>query len=407
MSVLDTQTYKQDFPILQQQVHNKPLVYLDNAATTQLPKSVIKAMTDYMVSDNANTHGRIHALSERSQKHVDLARESVANFICADANEVIFVPGATYGLNLVANAYFKNILQPNDIIVLTYMEHHSNIIPWQNLAKATGAKLVFIDVDDNGNLDQTQYQRVLEQKPKCLSITHVSNVLGVCNPLKSMIELAHDAGCKVVVDGAQAAGHIELDVKDLGCDFYVFSGHKMYAPTGVGVVYAKADLMQSMVPFIVGGGIVSTVTTTDVQYLSPPHCFEPGTKNVISIVGLRAAIEYVQTIGIKKMHQHEQSLATLLYSGLKDIKNMRILGGESRSALVSFVIEGAHPHDLVMLLDQYGVAVRGGHHCAMPLLSRYGVNAATRVSTSIYNTKKDIEVFFDSLNQTLRVLRVG
>ena len=403
----DVSQYHADFPALAQQVHGRDLVYLDNAATTQLPHPVLQAMADFLARDHANTHGRIHALSERSQNHLQQGRQQVADFIGAGvSHEVVFVPGATYGLNLVAQGYFASRLGPGDTVVVTVMEHHSNFVPWQQLCEKTGASLVVIDIDDEGQLDLCQLKSVLKQRPKCLAVTHVSNVLGTINPLQEICALAHAEDVLVVVDGAQAVGHMPVNVVDLGADFYVFSGHKHYAPTGIGVVYARAALWQKMQPWVLGGGMVGHVSNEAVSFAAPPECFEAGTKNVLGVVGLTAAMRYLKQVDLAKIATHEQAMAQYLYTQLQQRPYVKILGGVARTALVSFVVKGAHPHDVVMLLDQQGVAARGGHHCAQPLMQRYGVVACTRISCAIYTTRQEIDACLQALDQVCEVLHV-
>ena len=402
----DIETAYLDFPILHQQVNDRALVYLDNAATTHQPKQVVSAMVDFINNDYANTHGRIHTLSERSQDRLNLGRAKVAAFIgVKDVDEVCFSYSATYGLNLVAQAYFANRLTADDIVLVSEMEHHSNFLPWQRVCEQTGAKLEIVPML-NDALDLDWLEQKLAQKPAVLAISHVSNVLGLANPLAEIIRMAHKNGTLVVVDGAQAVGHVEVDVVKLDCDFYVFSGHKMYAPTGVGVVYAKKIHWQQMSPWVVGGGMVEKVSLDGSTFFSGIEGFEAGTKNIIGVVGLSAAIDYIENFGVEQIHKHEIELAAYLYDNLSKDTRLKILGGSNRSALVSFVMDKIHPHDLVMLLDQQGVACRGGHHCAQPLLKHYGITSSTRVSCAMYTTKQDIDKFLTSLSIVCEMLDV-
>jgi cysteine desulfurase / selenocysteine lyase len=399
------QRCRQDFPILKQKIHGKPLVYLDNAATTQRPTVVTDAMKAFVESDYANTHGRIHALSERAQTHFDEGRETVARFIGAEyTDEVVFVSGATHGLNLVAQGFFGPHLKSGDRVLVTVMEHHSNFVPWQQLCQRVGAECVVIDIDDAGQLDLEQLSVELARNPVCLVMAHVSNVLGQINPVKTCVELAHQHGVKVVVDGAQAAGRIPINVSDLGCDFYVFSGHKMYGPSGMGVVYGRRAHWSNMQPWFLGGGAVATVSAEQVTFLAPPACFEAGTQHVEGVVGLTAAIRYIESIGLSVIAAHERALGQYIWQALSGYQGCRVLGGIPDCGLISFVLEGMHPHDVVMLLDQLGIAIRGGHHCAQPLMKRFGVMASSRVSCAVYNTRDEVDVFLNALGQVQEVL---
>ena len=400
------QDSREDFSILKKKIHGKNLVYLDNAATSHQPFQVVSSMVDFINNDYGNTHGRIHYLSEKSQAHLDFGRKKVADFIGArHAEEICFSYSTTYGMNLVAQSYFANKLKPGDVVLVTEMEHHSNFLPWQRVCEQTGAKLQVIPVL-NDALDLCFLEDQLKQSPAVLAITHVSNVLGLENPLSDIIKMAHKYNTLVVVDGAQAAGHVELDVSKLDCDFYVFSAHKMYGPTGIGVVYAKKHLWQTMNPWVVGGGMVEKVDFERSSFFSGVDGFEAGTKNIIGVVGLVAAINYIESFGLLQIKKHEAELASYLYEKLSNDNRVKVLGGSNRSALVSFVIDGVHPHDLVMLLDQQGIACRGGHHCAQPLLKHYGVNSSTRVSCAIYTNKSDLDKFFEGLDVVFGMLNV-
>lgn len=395
-----------DFPILQKNIHGKNLVYLDNAATSHQPYQVVNAMVDFINNDYSNTHGRIHYLSEKSQARLDFGRQKVADFIGArDAEEICFSYSTTYGINLVAQSYFANKLKPGDVVLVTEMEHHSNFLPWQKVCEQTGAKLQIVPVL-NDILDLCFLEEQLKQNPVVLAITHVSNVLGLENPIADVIKMAHKYDTLVVVDGAQAVGHVEVDVSKLDCDFYVFSAHKMYGPTGIGVVYAKKSLWETMSPWVVGGGMVAKVDVKRSSFLNGVEGFEAGTKNVIGVVGLVAAIDYIESFGLSQIKKHEAELAAYLYEKLSNDHRVKVLGGPDRSALVSFVMDGVHPHDLVMLLDQQGIACRGGHHCAQPLLGSYGVSSSTRVSCAIYNKKNDIDKFIIGLDIVCEILNV-
>ena len=404
---VDLNTLQDDFPVLKQSVHGHPLCYLDNAATTQLPLCVISAMREFLSVDNANTHGRIHLLSERSQQRLEQGRQAVADFLGAShKHEIVFVPGATYGLNLVAQGYFAPRLTASDTVLVSVMEHHSNFVPWQQLCQQTGATLEVIGIDAQGQLDLEALQAALTKQPAVLALTHVSNVLGTINPIEKICTWARQAGVPVVIDGAQAAGHLPVNVQTLGADFYVFSGHKMYAPTGIGVVYARASLWQTMQPWVLGGGMVERVSASKVSFAAAPEGFEAGTKNVLGVVGLNEAIQYTQGIGLQRIAAHEQALAHDLYSQLAQRDYITLLGGEQRTGVVSFTVRNAHPHDIVMLLDQQGVAARGGHHCAQPLMQHFAVPACTRFSSAVYTSKQEIDRAVRALDQVCEVLHV-
>ncbi|MBM93864.1 MAG: cysteine desulfurase CsdA [Legionellales bacterium] len=391
-------THRQDFPILDQKIHQHPLIYLDNAATTHRPQVVIDAMQSFVKVDYGNTHGRIHTLSERAHAHVEQGRDVVARFIHAsNPNEIVFVSGTTHGLNLVAQGYFGPKLQPGDRVIVTVMEHHSNFVPWQQLCQRTGAILEVININEAGDLDLDHLERSLSQGAVCVAMTHVSNVLGRINPVEKCVELAHQYGAKVVVDGAQASGRFPIDVKALGCDFYVFSGHKMYGPSGIGVVYAQADHWADMQPWFFGGGAVATVSADSVTFLSPPACFEAGTLHAEGVVGLTAAIAYLESIGLDQIASHERLLGEILWTHLAEHPKCQVLGGMPDCGVVSFNLMGVHPHDLITLLDQYGIAVRGGHHCAQPLLHRLGVQSSARISCGLYNTVDEVHQTLDRL----------
>jgi cysteine desulfurase/selenocysteine lyase len=386
-----------DFPILSRKVHGKRLVYLDSAATSQKPESVLDAERAYYETMNANVHRGVHTLSAEATEAYENARKKVAAFINSSPEEIIFTRNATEGINLVSKTFGMANLKRGDLIVLTVMEHHSNIVPWQQLANERGALLAFVDIDGRGVLDQQQYLSFLKKKPKIVVFTQISNVLGTLNPVKEMTRRAHDAGAVVLVDACQSVSHTAIDVKDIGCDFLVFSGHKMLGPTGIGALYGRKELLEHMPPFLVGGDMIREVTLSKSTWNDVPHKFEAGTPNVAGAIGLAAAVDYLQTYGMDKVAGHVRTLTDYALRQLKKVPGISILGSDDRIGLVSFVMEGIPPHDVASILDDHGVAVRSGHHCAMPLHARLGLESSVRASFQIYNTKEDIDVLVDAL----------
>lgn len=386
-------TIQSEFPILNQKVRGKKLVYLDNAATSQKPKVVIESMRDYYNEINANVHRGVHHLSEKATIAYEAARKKMQQFINAvNTKEITFVRGATEGVNLVAQSYGRKFIGDGDEILITEMEHHSNIVPWQLLAEQTGAVVKAVHINEAGELILDELEEKLTEKTKLVAVTHISNALGTINPVKEIIGKAHQVGAVVLVDGAQAAPHRKIDVKDLDCDFYVLSGHKMYGPTGIGVLYGKQHLLEDMPPYQGGGEMISTVTLTDSTYAKPPYRFEAGTPNIEGAIGLGAAVDFLCRLDLDAVSNYEQELLEYGTKGLLEVEGLKLIGTASQKAgILSFVFEDIHPHDIGTILDQQGVAVRTGHHCAMPVMERYDLPATTRASLALYNTKEDID----------------
>ncbi len=385
-------SYRKDFPILDQQVNGAPLVYLDNAATSQKPRVVIDALSDYYHNYNANVHRAVHALSDQATFAFEQARDRVREFVHATSrNEIIFTRGTTESINLVANCY-TGLLQPDDEILISHMEHHSNIVPWQMLAARTKAVLKACDVNSQGDIDLESFANLLSDKTRIVAISHVSNALGTVNPLQQVIEQAHDAGAVVLVDGAQAVPHFDVDVAALDCDFYAFSGHKMYGPTGIGVLYGKEKLLEMLPPWQGGGEMIETVSIDNSTYNTLPYKFEAGTPNIAGAIGLGAAIDYLSGLPRNEIEAMEDDLLRLTVSQLKQIDGVRLIGDPAkRISVVSFLVDGSHPHDVGTLLDQQGIAVRTGHHCAMPLMAQLGIPGTVRASFSLYNSTEDVD----------------
>ena len=402
MSKLDVEAVRKDFPILNQIVNDEPLVYLDNAATTQKPRQVLRAITDYYENDNANVHRGVHTLAERATAAYEAARERVRSFIhAASTKEVLFTRGTTTSLNWVAR-YAENVLQPGDEVLISVMEHHSNIIPWQEACKKTGARLIYAYLKD-GMLDLADFQSKLTEKTRFVALAHVSNVLGVVNPIKEIAELVHQTNALLVVDGAQSVPHMKIDVQDLDVDFFAFSGHKMLGPTGIGVLYGKEELLERMSPVEFGGEMIDFVYEQEATWKELPWKFEAGTPNIAGAIGLAAAIDYLDKIGMETVHQYEQELIAYAFPKLQAVEGLTIYGSEDltqRSGVISFNLAGLHPHDVATALDYEGVAVRAGHHCAQPLLSYLGVSATVRASFYLYNTKADCDKLVEALQKT-------
>ncbi|MGT2846119.1 cysteine desulfurase [Streptococcus massiliensis] len=402
MSALDVRAIQQDFPILNQAVHDEPLVYLDNAATTQKPLQVLQAINDYYQEDNANVHRGVHTLAERATKSYEAAREKVRRFInAASSREVLFTRGTTTGLNWVAGFAAEN-LQAGDEVLISVMEHHSNLIPWQEACKKTGAKLVYVYLKD-GALDMDDFRAKLSDKTKFVTLAHASNVLGVINPIKEIAALVHEKGAILVVDGAQSAPHMKIDVQDLDVDFFAFSGHKMAGPTGIGVLYGKEKWLQAMSPQEFGGEMIDFVYEQTATWKELPWKFEAGTPNIAGAIGLGAAIDYLEAIGMEAIEAHEQDLMSYLFPKLQAMDGLTVYGSQDlaqRSGVVSFNLDGLHPHDVATALDYEGVAVRAGHHCAQPLLAYLDTPATVRASFYIYNSKEDCDKLLDALEKT-------
>lgn len=396
---LDPQTVRAEFLALDQTVHGHPLVYLDNAATALKPRCVIEAVTRMYARDCANVHRGVHMLSQRATDAYEQARESVGSFINAEsAAEVVFVRGTTEAINLVAQAWAIEHIGPGDQILITGLEHHANIVPWQMVCKQVGAELVAAPVDDTGAVPLAEIQARISKRTRLVAIAHVSNVLGTVLPVRAIADLAHASGALVLVDGAQAVPHMAVDVRALGCDFYTFSGHKLYGPTGIGVLWARRDILASMSLYQGGGGMIQSVTLDRTLYRDEPYRFEAGTPHIAGAVGLRAAIEYVGTIGFEAISAHERDLLAYATARLGEVAGLRLIGtAGDKTGVLSFTIESVHPHDIGTVVDTRGVAIRTGHHCAQPLMERFAVPAMARASLALYNTRSDIDALIDAL----------
>ena len=403
MVKLNTEKIKQDFPIFNQKINDETLVYLDNAATSQIPKFVEEKVRDFNEKERANVHRGVHALGLRATNQYESSRQKVANFIGANnAKEVIFTSGCTDSLNLVAASFGEQNIQAGDEILVSIMEHHSNLLPWQQLAKRKQAKLNFIEINSDGLLDIKNLKSKINSKTKIVALTHVSNVLGTINPIKELTDLAHEKGAIVVVDGAQAVGHFPIDVAELNVDFYAFSGHKMFAPTGIGVLYGKKDLLDKMPPYRLGGEMIANVTREGAKWAEVPYKFEAGTPNIAGAIGLGAAIDYLQSLDFELIQKHEQELTSYALEKLKNVLGLTIYGpqkGNGRIGVISFNLKNIHPHDLATALDLNGIEVRAGHHCAQPLMASLDTESTVRASLSIYNTKDDIDKLVSSLHE--------
>ena len=400
---LDVTTIRADFPILQRRVHGKPLVYLDNAATTQKPEAVIDRVARYYRAENANVHRGVHVLSVEATEAYDAARERVRRFLnAAEAREVVFVRGATEAINLVAATFGRAHVGAGDEIVISEMEHHSNIVPWQMLCEERDARLRVVPITDAGELRLDEYERLLGARTRIVAVTHVSNALGTINPLESIVRLAHDRGIPVLIDGAQAVAHMPVDVQAMGCDFYVFSGHKVFGPTGIGVLYGRAALLDGMPPYQGGGDMIRSVTFERTLYNDLPYKFEAGTPNIGGAIGLAAAIDYLAAIDPGRVAAYEHDLLVYGTEALADIPGLHLTGtAPNKAGILSFVIDDIHPHDIGTILDREGVAIRAGHHCCQPLMARLHVPATARASLALYNTREEI----DALAASLRAAR--
>jgi len=403
---IDVESTRRDFPILERSVHGRPLVYLDNAATTQKPRAVIDALVHYYENYNANIHRGIHALSEEATARYEEARLKVARFIGAPAAEtIVFTRNTTESINLVAHAWGRKHLRAGDEVLLTVMEHHSNLIPWQLLARDTGAKLRFVDIDDEGRLLWDDFERLLGPRTRLVSVTHMSNVLGTINPIKDIAELAHSRGALVLVDGAQSVPHLPVDAPALDCDFMAFSAHKMLGPTGVGVLYARPGLLEEMDPFLGGGEMISRVLLEESTWNDVPWKFEAGTPNIADVIAFGAAIEYLQGLGMDAVRAHEMEITAYALEALSAVPQVTIYGptdAEARGGVVSFNLGDLHPHDLGTVLDRFGVAVRAGHHCAQPLMRRLGCVATARASFYVYNRLEEVDTLVEGVREADR-----
>lgn len=398
-TTLNVARIREDFPILAQRVHGKPLVYLDNAATSQKPQAVIDSLARYYSSQNANIHRGVHTLSELATYEYEKARGKIKLFLNAsDSREIIFVRGATEGINLVAQSYGRKFIKAGDEIIISAMEHHSNIVPWQLLCEQVGAVLRVIPMNDDGELLMDEYDKLLNSKTKFVSVVYLSNSLGTINPVKDIIKRAHKRGIPVLVDGAQSTSHLSVDVRDLDCDFYVFSGHKVFGPTGIGVLYGKTAFLESMPPYQGGGDMISSVTFEKTTYNALPYKFEAGTPNIAGVIALGVAIDYVRAIGLDAIAAHERELVNYATERLSATDGIRIIGtAKEKASVVSFVMENIHAHDIGTIVDREGIAIRTGHHCTQPVMKRFGIPATARASFAFYNTTHEIDALVKAL----------
>lgn len=403
----DVQKVRLDFPLLTQTRQGKPLVYLDNAATSQKPEIVIETIQQFYESENANIHRGVYKLSEEATDKYEATRKKIQNFLHAkEHHEIIFVRGTTEAINLVAQSYGRAHLKSGDEVLITGMEHHSNIVPWQILGDQLGTKLKVVPINDKGEINLNDLEKLITPRTKLLSVTHTSNALGSINPLEEIIHIAHSKGTKVLVDGAQAIPHFSINVQNLDCDFYAFSGHKLFGPTGIGVLYGKAELLDSMPPYQGGGDMIRHVTFEKTEYAPLPHKFEAGTPHISGVIGLGAAIDYLNELDRKAAQQHETDLLLYTTKLLKQIPQIKIIGEAfCKTSLVSFVCQGIHPHDMGTILDQDNIAVRAGHHCAQPVMDFFGIPATVRASFAFYNTKEEIDKFVEGIEKAVELFK--
>ena len=401
----DVERVRADFPILQKRVRGHDLVYLDNAATSQKPKAVIEAITRHYESDNANIHRGVHYLSERATAEFEAARKSVQMFLNArHVEEIVFVRGTTEAINLVAQTYGRANVSAGDEVVITALEHHSNIVPWQMLCEERGARLRIVPINDDGELILEEFHRLLGPRTKIVAVSHVSNALGTVNPVPDIVQMAHARNIPVLIDGAQATPRLAVDVQTLDCDFYAFSGHKSYGPTGIGVLYGKSSLLEAMPPYQGGGDMIRSVTFERTTYNKIPHKFEAGTPDMSGAVGLKAALEYLNGLGMGNIAAHEAELLAYATDAVSAIPGIRLIGtAKQRAGVLSFVMDGVHPHDIGTILDQEGIAIRTGHHCAQPVMERFGIDATARASFGLYNTKQEIDALVHGIHKVKEV----
>ncbi|MCB0307770.1 MAG: cysteine desulfurase [Bdellovibrionales bacterium] len=401
------QNVKCDFPILQKTFHGKRLTYLDSAASTQKPNAVIDCISNFLKNDYANIHRGVYALSQRSTERYEKARRDVAQFIHAKTpKEIVFLRGTTEGINLIANTFGRARVGQGDEVLISSMEHHSNIVPWQLLCLEKKAQLKTIPMFKDGSLDLSKIESLISSKTKLISIVHVSNALGTINPIKDIVEIGKKHDIPVIVDGAQSAAHLEVNVQELGCDFFIFSGHKVYGPTGIGALYGRYELLKEMPPYQGGGEMIESVSFEKSTFKLPPDRFEAGTPDIMGAVGLSAAIEYISEIGFDTIGKHEATLLKYAHKQLQQIKGLEIIGTAlSKSGVISFVLDGIHPHDIATILDQDGIAVRAGHHCAQPVMDYFGVPATTRASIGIYNNEEDIDALVSALHHVQEIFK--
>jgi cysteine desulfurase/selenocysteine lyase len=401
----DVQQRRRDFPLLGTEVRGRPLVYFDNAATTQKPRQVIEALSRFYETENANIHRGVYRLSELATEAYEAARVKAQRFVNAEApTEIVFVRGTTEAINLVAHSRGRVAVGPGDEVLVTAMEHHSNIVPWQLLCEATGARLCVAPMDETGTLLVEEFERRLSPRTKLVAVVHVSNSLGTVNPVKQLTTVARERGITVVIDGAQAAPHLPIDVRDIGCDFYAFSGHKMFGPTGIGVLYGRRALLQEMPPYQGGGEMIRSVSFAQSTYAPPPARFEAGTPHIAGAIGLGSAMDYLTDVGWETIHRHERELLTYATERVSAVEGVRLVGtAANKASVVSFVMEGVHAHDIGTIVDQYGVAIRTGHHCTQPVMDFFDVPATARVSLAFYNTKEEIDALVNALHAVREV----
>jgi len=404
-STIDIEKVRRDFPILSQTVHGKPLVYLDNAATTQKPRCVIERVRKFDAEQYGTVRRGSYKLSEQATLLYEEARQKVADFFNApDRKEIVFTSGTTQAINLVAHSYGRKFVKSGDEIIISNIEHHANTVPWQILCEEVGARLRVIPVNDDGELVMEEYEKLLNEKTRLVAVNHISNALGTINPVKEIIKKGHDAGAKVLIDGAQSSAHMKVDVKDLDCDFYTFSGHKMFAPSGIGGVYGKMDVWESMGPYVTGGDMILQVTLEKTTFAKPPARFEAGTPPITQVIGLGCAIDYITEIGMDNIYEYEKSLLEYGTRLLREIDGLRIIGNaKDKASIISFVLDSAHPHDVGSMLDQDGIAVRGGHHCAQPTMIRFGVPATSRASMAFYNKYEELDALAESIQKVIKL----
>lgn len=404
-AAFDVNKVRGDFPLLKQQVNGNPLIYLDNGATSQKPQSVIDAIVHYYTTTNSNVHRGVHTLSQQATEDYEGARAKIRKFINAgEDREIIFTRNTTEGINLVAHSYARQNVGPGDDIIVSNMEHHSNIVPWQMLCEEKGANLRVVPIDDTGELLMDEYENMLGPRTKLVAITHVSNALGTILPAAKIIQMAHAHGAAVLLDGAQAVPHMPVDMKELDCDFYAFSGHKLFGPTGIGILYGKAELLEAMPPFMGGGDMIKSVTFEKTIYNDLPYKFEAGTPDIAGAIALGAAVDYVSNLGFDQITAHEEELLRYGTEALSSISGVKLIGTAAHKAgILSFVMDKAHPHDIGTILDEQGIAIRTGHHCAQPVMQRFQIPATARASLAFYNTKEDIDALVKGIDRVLEV----
>ncbi len=404
---LDVGRIRADFPILNRKVNGKPLVYLDNAATTQKPSVVVESLRRYYLEENSNIHRGVHYLSQKATEGYEGTRKKMRTFINApDAHEIIFVRGTTEGINLVAHSFVRERIKPGEEILITGMEHHSNIVPWQIVCEMTGAHLRVVPINDKGEIIMEEYEKRLTPKVKFVSIVHISNSLGTVNPVKQMIEMAHAHDIPVLIDGAQTVSHKKVDVQDLDCDFFVFSGHKMFGPTGIGILFGKSEYLEQMPPYQGGGDMIKSVTFEKTIYNDLPYKFEAGTPNIAGVIALGSAVDYINGIGLDSIYAYEQDLLAYATAAVLGVDGLRIIGtAKNKSAVISFMLEDVHPHDIGTIIDAEGVAIRTGHHCTQPVMQRFGIPATARASFAVYNTKDEVDALIRGIDKARKVFQ--